>query len=41
MRGYQGVEVCSGIHTLLNNLFDKVLFELAILAIKVVAFVAR
>ncbi|WP_304665387.1 hypothetical protein [Pseudomonas tremae] len=41
MPSNQRIEPIAGLHTLLNNLFDKVLFELAIFAIKVIAFVAR
>ncbi|WP_306669426.1 hypothetical protein [Pseudomonas syringae] len=40
MPSNQRIEPIAGLHTLLNNLFDQVLFELAIFPIKVVALVA-
>ncbi len=40
MLSNQLIEPNTGLYTLLNNLFDQVLFELAIFPIKVVALVA-
>lgn len=40
MLSNQLIETIAGLYTLLNNLFDQVLLELTIFAIKVVAFVA-
>ncbi|WP_284404157.1 hypothetical protein [Pseudomonas syringae] len=37
----QFIELGAGLYALLNNLFNQVLFELTVLAVKVIAFIAR
>ncbi|WP_397389534.1 hypothetical protein [Pseudomonas cannabina] len=41
MFSYQGIKVSPCSHTPFNYLLDQILFELAVLAVKVIAFIAR
>ncbi|RMS54337.1 hypothetical protein ALP66_200088 [Pseudomonas amygdali pv. photiniae] len=41
MLSHQGIKIGTCSHTTFNNLLDQLLLELAVLAVEVIAFVAR